>query len=88
METKNATDNDNVCWLVAQRPSNMLVYLRDGSAQTVVRTAALRQKLQIKLAISSNHRVLKPGQPVLALNLQRQAPGRVATGVPIFKSLV
>ena len=28
-----------VCWLVAQRPSNMLVYLRDGSAQTILRAA-------------------------------------------------
>ena len=24
-----------VCWLVALRPSNRLVYLRDGSAQTI-----------------------------------------------------
>ena len=28
--------------LVAYRPSNMLVYLRDGSAQTIVRAATLR----------------------------------------------
>ena len=32
-----------VCWLVVQRPSNMLVYLRDGSAQTILRAATLRQ---------------------------------------------
>ena len=31
-----------VCWLVAYRPSNMRVYLRDGSAQTVLRAATLR----------------------------------------------
>ena len=31
-----------VCWLVAQRPSNIQVYLRDGSAQTILRAAALR----------------------------------------------
>ena len=30
------------CLLVAQRPSNMRVYLRDGSAQTILRAAALR----------------------------------------------
>ena len=30
------------CLLVAQRPSNMLVYLRDGSAQTILRAATLR----------------------------------------------
>ena len=29
-------------FFVAERPSNMLVYLRDGSAQTVVRAATLR----------------------------------------------
>ena len=31
-----------VCWLVALRPSNRLVYLRDGSAQTISRAATLR----------------------------------------------
>ena len=31
-----------VGWLVALRPSNMPVYLRDGSAQTVLRVATLR----------------------------------------------
>ena len=30
------------CWLVAYRPSNMRVYLRDGSAQTILRAATLR----------------------------------------------
>ena len=29
-----------------------------------------------------------PGQPVPVLTLYRQAPGRVTTGVPVFKSLV
>ena len=38
-----------------ERPSNMLVYLRDGSALTVVRAATLRQKLQIKPAVPSGH---------------------------------
>ena len=32
----------NVCWLVAYRPSNSPVYLRDGSTQTTVRAATLR----------------------------------------------
>ena len=64
----------------------MLVYLRDGSAQTVVSAAALWWKLQIQLSISPSHNILTPGQPVPALTLQRQMPGRVATGVPIFKS--
>ena len=33
---------DSVCLLVAQRPTNMRVYLRDGSAQTILRAATLR----------------------------------------------
>ena len=66
----------------------MRVYLRDGSAQTIIRAATLRQKLQIKLSISPSHSILTPGQPVPALTLWRQAPGRVASEVSIFKSLV
>ena len=31
-----------VGWLVAYRPSNMRVYLRDGSTQTILRAATLR----------------------------------------------
>ena len=42
----------------------MLVYLRDGSAQTNLRTATLRQKLQIKLSTSPTHSILTPGRPV------------------------
>ena len=72
------------CWLLA----TMLVYPRDGSAQTTVLTATLRQKLHIQLSISPGHSILTPGQPVPALTLYRQAPGRVATGVSILKSLV
>ena len=30
------------CWLVAYRPINMRVYLRNGSAQTILRAATLR----------------------------------------------
>ena len=35
-------DRDVCCLLVAYRPSNMLVYLRDGSAQRSLRAATLR----------------------------------------------
>ena len=62
----------------------MRVYLRDGSAQTILRAATLRQKLQIQLSISPSHSILTPGQPIPALTLKCQAPGRVATGVPIL----
>ena len=92
MQVKHHSDrasytNGCCCLLLAQRPSNMLVYLRDRYAQTVVRAATLIQKLQIKLSFSPSHSILAPGQPVSALILLRQAPGSVATGVPIFKSL-
>ena len=50
-----------VGWLVAYCPSNMLLYLRDGSAPTSIRAATLRHKLQIKLALSPSHRILTPG---------------------------
>ena len=40
--TNEQTNEEVVCWLAALRPSNMLVYLRDGSAQTIVRAATLR----------------------------------------------
>ena len=33
---------------------------RDGSAHTIVCAATLREKLQIKLAISAGHRILTP----------------------------
>ena len=36
----------------------------------------------------SSHSILTPGRPIPALTLKRQAPGRVATGVPMFKSQV
>ena len=40
------------------------MYLGDGSAQTIVRAATLRQKLQIKLSLSPRHNILTPDQPV------------------------
>ena len=61
----------------------MRVYLRDGSAKTILRAATLRYKLQTKLSISPSDTLLTPGQPVPALTLKRQAPGRVATGAGV-----
>ena len=49
--------------LAAQRPCNMLVYLRGGSAQTSLRAATLRWKLQIQLSTSPSQSILTPGQP-------------------------
>ena len=41
--------------------------------------------MQIKLAISHSHIVRAPGQPVPALILPVQAPGKVARAVPVCK---
>ena len=71
------------CISVALRPSNLQVYRRGRTAQTIVCAATLREKLKIKLSISSHHSIVTPGQPV-ALTLKHQAPGKVATGVPIL----
>ena len=62
--------------MVAHLSSNRLVYLGDGSAQTIVRAATPRQKVQIKLAISPSRGILTPVQPVPAMALMSQAPGR------------
>ena len=59
--------------------------MSQGRICSILCAATLRLKLQIQLSISPSHSILTPGQPVPALTLQRQAPGRVATGVPIFK---
>ena len=62
----------------------MLAYLKDRSAQTSECTATLKQKLQINLAITTNHRILTPGQSVQALTLTKHhAP---TSRVPISKS--
>ena len=42
MVTMTAAHKRFVCWLLASHPSNRLVYLRDGSAQTILRAATLR----------------------------------------------
>ena len=75
-----------VYFLVAERPSNMLVYLRDQSAQTIIRSVTLRQKLQIQLSISPSRSILTSGQPVPARNLKRQSPGRDRLGSLVVKT--
>ena len=67
-------------WHWVNFPATCL-YLRDTSA------TMLRQKLLIKLPIAPSHILLTPGQPVLELSPQCQAPGRAATEITIFKSL-
>ena len=59
-----------------------------GRICTILRAATLRQKLRIKLSMSPSHSILTLGRPVPALAVERQVPGRVATGVPMFKSQV
>ena len=67
-------EGTNVCgllvdWLVASRPSNLLVYLRDGSAQTMLHAVTLRQNLQIIFSVSLSHCILTTGKLVPALTL-------------------
>ena len=42
----------------------MRLYLRGGSAQTILRAVTLRQNLQIKLCFSPSQRILAPSRPV------------------------
>ena len=76
-----------VCWLLALNPSNMLVYLSDRSAQTIVHAATLRQNLHNKTFHLTQSQHTDTGPPALPQTLC-QAPGRVATDAPVFKSLV
>ena len=56
---------------------NMQANLVDKSANITAYAATLRQKLLIKLAISTSHNTMTPGHPVPALPLQCQMPGVV-----------
>ena len=63
----------------------LLMYLRGGSAQTVAHAAALRNKLQIKLCYLAKSQYIDTTSTSLSPDA---VPGRVATGVPIFKSMI
>ena len=62
--------------LLRDVPATDSVYLMNDFAQTIVRDATLRQKLQLKLSLSLSYCILTPGRPVLALTLN----GRQLTG--------
>ena len=49
---------------LSDRPSNMLMYLRDGFQKKILRAGTLRPKLHIKLAVSPSQSKLTPGQPL------------------------
>ena len=68
-------------WLLQQRNSVSHGGIR-GDNCTCCHTVVAALTLQIKLAISSGHWILTPGQPVLALTLYLQAHGRVTSIVP------
>ena len=55
-----------VGWLV-NVSSNMLVYLRDGSARTIVRASTLRKKFADQTFYLTQSHFATPGQPVAAL---------------------
>ena len=58
-----------VSWLL-NVPAICKKYFKDGSAQTAVRAATLRWKLQTKLALSSSHSIPTTDQSVQALELE------------------
>ena len=65
----------------------MLVYLRDGSAQTIVCASTPRQVADQTFRLTqSQYTDTGPTSP--STDPKIQAPGRVAIGVPIFNSLV
>ena len=69
------TVGGDVCWLVVQRPSYMLVHLRGvfggggGGLHDNFTCCHTEIKLQIKLSISPNPSILTPDQPVSVLTL-------------------
>ena len=70
-----ATDKDCCCLLVVGCPSNNRVYLRDGSAQ-------IRSNFLSYIVIAYWHQANQSQQSLYCQALQ------VASGVPMFKSLV
>ena len=88
-----------VCWLL-NVSATLLVYLRDGSAKcchTEIEAANFRRicsdkftcchkmtEVARKISTSPSHRILTSGRPLPALTVQCQAPGRVATGMPVL----
>ena len=67
------------CLLAAERAAGAAgeMYIRDGSAQTIVSATTMREKLQINVAISPS--IPTQRQPVLAQTFKLQAPDRIAT---------
>ena len=61
---------------------------REVSAETIVRAATPKIKVQIQLSISPSHCILTPGQAVPALTPERRAPGGVVSEVSDVKSRV
>ena len=73
------------CLLAALWPRYMLVYLGEGSAQTIYVLPCWDRSCRSNL--SHPDTVLWNSQPVEALALYRQATGRAVIGGPIFRSL-
>ena len=86
-DTRSAAQELFVGWLLNVPATGLCISGTDLLRQLYV-LPLLRQKLQIELSISPSHSILTPSRPVPALTLERQTPGRVATGVSMFKSLV
>ena len=77
-----------VCWLLGCLTSQQHASVSQGRICSDMCTCCHTETGVAKPSMSPSHNILTPGQPVEALTLWRQSPGRVATGVPILKSLV
>ena len=78
-----------VCWLVGCSTSQQHASVSQGRICSDNGTCC---HTEVEVADQTFHLTQSQyttlGKPVPALTLQRQAPGRVATGVPIFESVV
>ena len=74
------------CLVVASRPSNKVVYLKDRSPQTIVRVALLRQVADQYFYLI-HYQCTDTGPTSLSIDPSTPVPGRVVTGVPIIKAM-
>ena len=86
--TRSALGLAGCCCLLNVPATCLCISGMDLLRQVYVLHATPRSKMQIKLSTLSSHSILTLGQLVPVLTLWYQAPGRVATGVPVLKSLV
>ena len=76
------------CWKISVPPTRTVYHSAYHSQTEVADHNCSLTQFPYSDTGPTSHIILTPGRPVPVLTLYRQAPGRVATGVPIFKLLV